>query len=125
MNNTTFQQLPSGIAIGTPEDSSSPAQVVHTPKLQLVKKPGSRFAGSFDAGAYMTSVLTAAVSGRGKTGPIDPGLPAVTVDPETFDVQGPGGNVTNAGAAPFQAFQLSRLASGSMAVPSADLTVAI
>ena len=125
LNNTTFQQLPSGIAIGTPEDSSSPAQVVHTPKLQLVKKPGSRFAGSFDAGAYMTSVLTAAVSGRGKTGPIDPGLPAVTVDPETFDVQGPGGNVTNAGAAPFQAFQLSRLASGSMAVPSADLTVAI
>jgi hypothetical protein len=124
LNNTTFQQLPSGVQIGAGADKSAPDAVAYTAQMQLVKKPALRL-GTFAVGAYMSSALTAALRNRGTMPPIDAGVPAVSVSGETFDVHGSGGTTAHAEQAPFQAFQLSRQKPGSIAVPSADVTVTL
>jgi hypothetical protein len=124
LNNTTFQQLPSGVQIGVGADNSAPSAVSYTAQMQLIKKPRLRL-GLFSVGAYMSGALTAALRNRGTMPPIEAGVPAVSVSPETFDVQGSGGATTHSAQAPFQAFQLSRQKPGSIAVPSADVTVTL
>ncbi|ALL71390.1 hypothetical protein K788_0001811 (plasmid) [Paraburkholderia caribensis MBA4] len=123
LNNTTFQQLPSGVQVGVGADKLG-ANVAYTPSMSLVKKPAIRL-GVFAAGAYMSLELTTALRNRGTMSPIDAGLPAVSVSPETFDVHGVNGAATHADQSPFQAFQLSRQKAGSVAVPSADVTVTL
>jgi hypothetical protein len=125
MNNSTFQQLPSGLRIGSAADVESPNAAIYTPNMHLVKKPGFRLPGVFAAGAYMTSALTSAMRDRNATPAMAGGPPKVGVQPETFDVHESGGGQTHAAQTPFQAFQLSRLERGSIAVPSADVTVAL
>lgn len=125
LNNATFQQLPSGVQIGVAEDIEAPTPVSYTPAMQLVKKPGARLPGSFLITSYMTKSLTSSLRDRAMTPPLDGGAPKVSVHPETFDVQDAGGAQTHVSQTPFQAFQLSRLETGRIAVPSADVTVVL
>jgi len=123
MNNATFQELRSGIRIGAGGDVSAPAPPPYTPKINLIKRPTrTRFLPQA-VGSYLTGPLAAAVAERDSTPPVAPGPAKVAVAPETFDVVSGSGSAVVTGETPFQAFQLSRLQPGRLAVPSADVVV--
>jgi hypothetical protein len=125
MNNATFQQLRSGLRVGSGGDRLAPNPVTYQPRINVIKRPvlGSRFAAA--VGSYLTGALAAALDTRAGTPAVRPGPPTVSVAAETFDVVGAGGAVTAAAQPPFQAFQLSRQQPGAVPVPSADPVVVL
>lgn len=124
LNNATFQELRSGIRIGSGGDRSAPNPKPYTPRIDLVKRPVERL-GTALVGSYLTPALAAALGERDSTPPVSPGPAKVAVAPETFDVVAGSGGTLAAGETPFQAFQLSRLSPGAVAVPSSDVVVVL
>lgn len=125
LNNSTFQELPSGLRLGAQVDVRATRSEIFDGQIDLVKQPGGRLAGLFTIGAYMTTSLTSALRERSTTPDIDAGPPKVSVSSETFDVHDVRGTQTHSSETPFQAFQLSRMDVGRIAVPSADVMVAL
>ena len=125
MNNAAFQELPSGIRVGAARDAAAPTPLPYTPKIDLIKRPTRAKLLKQAVGSYLTGPLAAALAERDSTPPVLSGPSKVAVTPETFDVMDGAGSASATGQSPFQAFQLSRLASNLIAVPSADVVVAL
>ena len=123
MNNATFQELRSGIRIGAGGGRVRAGPPPYTPKINLIKRPTRARFLSQSVGSYLTGPLAAALAERDSTPPVPPGPAKVAVAPETFDVVSGSGSAVVTGETPFQAFQLSRLQPGRIAVPSADVVV--
>lgn len=124
LNNATFQELPSGLRIGLPNDGRAADVRKFAVELHLIKRPQlDRFKVS--ASAYSIAALAGASRERSVTPAVAAGAPKVSVQPETFDVRDATGAAVTVGQTPFQAFQLSRQKTGRVAVPSSDEMVAL
>lgn len=119
MNNASFQELKSGIRVGAGGDRTAPGPVSYTPTIDLLKRPDrTRFADRL-VSSYLTGALAEMLAERDATPAVRPGPPKVVVAAETHDLMsGTGTTVTS--TTPFQAFQLSRLEPGAIAVPTSD-----
>lgn len=119
MNNAAFQELPSGVRLGAGGDRVAPGPVSYTPVIDLLKRPErTRFADRV-AASYLTGALAEMLAERDTTPAVRPGPPAVVVAAETHDLVSATGTTITA-TTPFQAFQLSRLEPGTVAVPTSD-----
>jgi hypothetical protein len=128
LNNATFQQLRSGVRIGSTGDALAPTAVPYTPKIDIMKRPTpSGWVKLVDVpgGSYLTGPLTGALDERDSTPPVRPGPAKVVVGPETFDVTAADGDAVAVAETPFQAFQLSRRDTGRLATPNADVVVTL
>jgi hypothetical protein len=123
LNNATFQELTSGLKIGSAADAHAEAVVDYLDEIDLVKRPEKTRFEDLVAGAYLTNNLHAMLVERTTTPPVEPGPPKVVVKAETADVHAADGTLLQQELAPFQAFQFSRQNVGRIAVPTTDLTV--
>jgi hypothetical protein len=123
LNNATFQELTSGLKIGSAADAHAEAVVDYLDEIDLVKRPAKTRFEELVAGAYLTNNLHAMLVERTTTPPVEPGPPKVVVKAETADVHAVDGTLLQQELAPFQAFQFSRQNVGRIAVPTTDVTV--
>lgn len=122
LNNATFQEMASGLRMGSAVDAQAGVSVNYLDEIDLVKRPAKdRF--SLQVGAYLTKPLHAMLRERTTTPPVDPGPPKVAVRAETADVHAADGTRLHRELVPFQAFQLARQDDGRVAVPTTDVTV--
>ena len=119
MNNAAFQELPSGVRLGAGGDRVAPGPVSYTPVIDLLTRPErTRFADRVTA-SYLTGALAEMLAERDTTPAVRSGPPTVVVAAETYDLVSATGTTITA-TTPFQAFQLSRLEPGTIAVPTSD-----
>lgn len=123
LNNTTFQELPSGIKIGSALDVSAPSSLPAAIKISLYKRPQAVRFGGLLVAAYLNKALKMTLHERSSTPPVDPGPAKVQVRPETYNVVTPKGSPVLSGQTPFQAFQKARENAGHLALPEADVPV--
>lgn len=123
LNNATFQELPSGLRVGSQVDVQAGTVVEYLDAINLIKRPEQTRFGNLSVGTYLNGPLHSAMRDRTTTPAVDAGPAKVSVKPETADVHAADGAVLHAGETPFQAFQLSRQQVGRVAVPSSDLAV--
>jgi hypothetical protein len=128
LNNATFQQLRSGIRIGSAGDAPEPTPVPYTPKIDLIKRPtpsGWVKMTNVSVGSYLTGPLAEALNERDSTPPVKSDPAKVVVVAETFDVTAADGDEVASQETPFQAFQLSRQETGRLATATADVVVTL
>jgi hypothetical protein len=125
LNNAGFEQLPSGLQVGSSADIAAPTTVDSPMTIDLFKRPVLSRILNFTVGSYMSAALTSGLRQRGTTPAVQSGGAKVTVSPETSDVYDSSGAAVQTRQTSFQAFQVSRQADGRVAVPSADMRIAL
>lgn len=124
LNNATFQEMASGLKIGSAADAQAVVIEDYLDEIDLIKRPGpAKTKFSIKVGAYLTVALHASLRERTTTPPVEPGPPKVVVKAETADVHAADGTLLHQELVPFQAFQLARQDAGRVAVPTTDVTV--
>ena len=75
LNNATFQELTSGLKIGSAANAHAAVVVDYLDDIDLVKRPAKTQFSGLSAGAYLTSALHATQRERTTTPAVDPGAP--------------------------------------------------
>ena len=123
LNNTTYQQMPSGVRIvpGALDGKFNPQP--YDEKINLVILPHRL---RFELVASMMTISPAlnVMTGESRQKPpVSGGEAKVSIAPETFQVVAKDGSVTMSDQIPFQAFQVARRTEGAAAMPSSATVV--